>query len=31
MEHFVEDNYKRRLTDRLEIITAINILRIAGL
>lgn len=30
MEHFVEDNYKRRLTDRIEIITAINILRSQG-
>ena len=30
MEHFVEDNAKRRLTDRIEIITAINILREQG-
>jgi hypothetical protein len=30
MEHFVEDNSKRRLTDRVEIITAINILREQG-
>ena len=30
MEHYVEDNYKRRLTDRIEIITAIKILRSQG-
>lgn len=30
MEHFVEDNSKRRLIDRIEIITAINILREQG-
>ncbi len=30
MDHFVEDNSKRRLVDRVEIITAINILREQG-
>lgn len=30
MEHTVEDNAKRRLTDRLDIIMAINILRGQG-
>lgn len=30
MEHYVEDNSKQRLTDRLDIITAINILRSEG-
>jgi len=30
MDHYVEDNSKRRLTDRLDIIMAINILRREG-
>ena len=30
MNHYVEDNSKQRLTERLEIITAINILRSQG-
>jgi hypothetical protein len=30
MEHTVEDNAKKRLTDRLDIIMAINILRKEG-
>ena len=30
MEHTVEDNAKKRLTDRLDIIMAINILRGQG-
>ena len=30
MDHYVEDNSKRRLTDRLDIIMAINILRKEG-
>lgn len=30
MDHYVEDNSKQRLTERLEIITAINILRSQG-
>jgi len=30
MEHFVDDDSKRRLTDRLEILTAIKILRAQG-
>lgn len=30
MDHYVEDNSKQRLTERLEIITAINILRYQG-
>jgi hypothetical protein len=30
MDHYVEDSSKRRLTDRLDIIMAINILRKEG-
>lgn len=30
MEHYVEDNSKQRLTERLDIIAAINILRSEG-
>ncbi|RLP21896.1 hypothetical protein [Mesorhizobium sp. YM1C-6-2] len=30
MEHYVEDNAKQRLTERLDIIAAINILRSEG-
>lgn len=30
MDHFVDDDSKKRLTDRLEILTAINILRGQG-
>ncbi len=30
MNHYVEDNSKQRLTERLEIVTAINILRSQG-
>ena len=30
MDHYVEDNSKRRLTDRLDLIMAINILRKEG-
>lgn len=30
MDHYVEDNSKQRLTDRLDIIMAINILRKEG-
>jgi hypothetical protein len=30
MDHYVEDNSKQRLTDRLDIIAAINILRSQG-
>ena len=30
MDHYVEDNTKQRLTDRLDIIMAINILRKEG-
>ncbi len=30
MEHFVEDHQKRRLTERVDIMTAINILRSQG-
>ncbi|MEW9805417.1 hypothetical protein [Mesorhizobium marinum] len=30
MDHYVEDNAKRRLTDRLDILMAINILRKEG-
>lgn len=30
MDHYVEDNSKQRLTDRLDIILAINILRKEG-
>jgi hypothetical protein len=30
VNHYVEDNSKQRLTERLEIITAINILRSQG-
>jgi hypothetical protein len=30
MEHYVEDNAKQRLIDRLDIIAAINILRSEG-
>lgn len=30
MDYYVEDNSKRRLTDRLDIIMAINILRKEG-
>ena len=30
MERFVEDHQKRRLTERVDIITAINILRSQG-
>ena len=30
MEHTVEDNAKKRLTDRLDIIMAINVLRGQG-
>jgi len=30
MHHYVEDNAKQRLIDRLEILTAINILRSQG-
>ncbi len=30
MEHFLEDHQKRRLTDRVDILTAINILKSRG-
>lgn len=30
MLHYVEDNSKRRLTERVEILTAVNILRMRG-
>ena len=30
MDHYVEDNAKQRLIDRLDILTAINILRSQG-
>lgn len=30
MLHFVEDTSKRRLTDRVDILTAVNILRTRG-
>jgi hypothetical protein len=30
MEHFVEDYHKRRLTERVDIMTAINILKSQG-
>ena len=30
MEHFVEDRHKRRLTERVDILTAIEILREQG-
>lgn len=30
MDHYVEDNSKKRLTDRLDIMVAINILRGQG-
>ena len=30
MDHYVEDNSKRRLTDRFDLIMAINILRKEG-
>jgi hypothetical protein len=30
MEYYVEDNAKKRLTDRLDIMAAINILRAEG-
>jgi hypothetical protein len=30
MDHYIEDNSKRRLTDRLDIVMAINILRKQG-
>lgn len=30
MEHYVEDNAKQRLTERLDIIAAVNILRSEG-
>ena len=30
MDHYVEDNSKQRLTERLDILAAINILRAEG-
>lgn len=30
MLHYVEDNSKRRLTERVDILTAVNILRMRG-
>ncbi|MCX7303331.1 MAG: hypothetical protein NTV73_03180 [Hyphomicrobiales bacterium] len=30
MDHYVEDNAKQRLIDRLDILTAVNILRSQG-